>query len=68
MSWRILPLELPGCEAADVDVEVVKAGEIAVSGELNFKLKLLFRDRPLAHGAVSPDTGTAPRAIRTTSG
>lgn len=33
-------LKLPGCEATDVDVELVEAGTATVMGKLNLKFKL----------------------------
>jgi hypothetical protein len=39
-SWglRLIPLELPGREAPNVDVEPVEARVVAVTLELDFKL------------------------------
>ena len=36
-------LELPGCEAANVDVELVHPRIVAITCELNLKLKLILR-------------------------
>jgi hypothetical protein len=35
---RLVPLELPGREAPDVDVELVQAGVVAIAGKLDLKL------------------------------
>jgi hypothetical protein len=56
MSWRLpirtnalcprfVPLELPGCEAANVDVELVEAWIVAIVCELNLELQLVFSHR-----------------------
>jgi len=71
-SWSIelavraaipLALELPRSEAADVDVELVRAGVITIAGELNLELQLIFRDGLAAHRAGRTDSRPAPGTV-----
>ena len=54
------PLKLPGREAANVDVELVEAGTVAVMRELDLELHLVLCHWPLADGAFQPLARTAP--------
>src|SRR5438093_7879623 len=49
------PLELPGREAADVDVELVQPGIVPIAGELNLELHLGALDGEIADGTHRPD-------------
>jgi hypothetical protein len=57
------PLELPGGEAANVNVELIEAGVVAIVGELDLELHLLLRYTLAANRAFSADAWTAPGAI-----
>src|SRR5512138_2672310 len=48
---RLVPLELPGREAADVNVVLVDSGTVAVMSELDLELHLTPCHWPLADGA-----------------
>ena len=50
-------------ETADVDVERVQAGIIAVSGKLQLELDLLALHWPTTDRAVSAPTGPSPHAV-----
>src|SRR6202022_4151460 len=59
---RLIPLELPGCVAPDVNVVLVEARIVAVAGELNLKLHLLFGHGLLAYRARG--TNARPPQVR----
>jgi hypothetical protein len=59
-------LELPGGEAANVNVELVESGFSTVPGELDLELHLVARDRQVTHRAGSANARPAPRTIRAT--
>jgi hypothetical protein len=56
-------LELPGREAADVDVELVQSGVVTIAGELNLELQLILRDGLAAHRAGRTDPRPAPGTV-----
>src|SRR5882724_882465 len=58
------PLELPGREAADVDVVLVEARVFAVVRELDLELQLALRYRQVADRARGTDSWAAPCPIR----
>jgi hypothetical protein len=58
------PLKLPGREPANVDVELVEAGVVAIMGELDLELHLVARDGQFSDGADRTDTGSTPSAVR----
>src|SRR6266436_2008344 len=62
--WWLVSLELPGGEAADVDVELVEARIVAIPSELNLELKLGFRHGQRADLTGGADPETAPGPIR----
>jgi hypothetical protein len=57
-------LELPGCEASDVDVEFVQSGVVTIAGELNLELQLILLDGLAAHRAGRTDPRPAPGTVR----
>jgi hypothetical protein len=65
---RGLPLELPGREASDVDVEVVQNALDAIVFELDLELYLILRHGQHAHRTWGADAWTSPRPIRLASG
>jgi hypothetical protein len=60
---RLRALELPGGEAAKVNVILVESGIVAVARELDLELQLVLGHRQIAHGARRVDPGAPPRAI-----
>src|SRR4030095_7314031 len=65
LGLGLSPLELPRREAPDVDVELVQAGVVAVTLELDFKLQLLLRYGQVANRARGSDPGAAPCTVGT---
>jgi len=69
LQW-LIPLELPGLEASDVQVEQmerwVHAGILAIVGELDFKFHLILRYGLLADYAFGSDARDTPGAISST--
>jgi hypothetical protein len=59
----VVSLELPRGEAPYVKVEIVQAGRVAVMGELNLELQLIFPHGLPANDAGGTDTRASPRAI-----
>src|SRR5687768_17202449 len=57
------PLELPGREAPDVDVELVEPGAVAVTRELDLELHLVGLYRQVADSACGADSWASPRAV-----
>src|SRR4029450_4337462 len=53
-------LELPRSEAADVDVELVQSGVVAIAGELDLELQMILRDGLAAHRAERTNSRSAP--------
>ena len=58
----LTPLELPRREALNVDMEIVQAGVVTVTRELNLELHLATLDKQDAHGARS--AGSGPPQVR----
>jgi hypothetical protein len=56
-------LELPGREAADVDVKLIQPRLIAVKRELDLELQLILRDGLTADPAVRTHSRSAPGTI-----
>lgn len=61
-------LKLPGCEATDVDVELVEAGTATVMGKLNLKFKLRLCHWFPADLTRRTDPGATPGAVRRARG
>jgi len=61
---QVVPLELPGREALDMDVELVEAEVVAVAGELNLEIQFVVLHGQFADGAWRSDAWTAPGPIR----
>jgi len=57
-------LELPGREAAEVDMEPLNSRRSAVVGELNLELYLIQLDRSATYRAGIIDPRPGPRAVR----
>lgn len=58
------PLDLPGGEAPDVDVEPVEVRVGVVSPELNLELHLVSSHGQVTHGTRNAGAWTSPRAVR----
>ena len=56
-------LELPCCEAADVDVELVESRVVTIAGELDLELQMILRDGLAAHHAGRTHTRPAPATV-----
>jgi hypothetical protein len=55
-------LELPCCEAAEVDVELVESRVVTIAGELDLELQLILRDGLAKHAAEG--TYSRPPQVR----
>jgi hypothetical protein len=64
----LVPLELPGREAPNVNVELVEAWALSVVSELDLELHFILLDRSSADGTFSANTGTTPCPIRSAGG
>src|SRR5207247_7302877 len=60
---EVIAFGLPGREAVDVDVVLVQAANIAVSGELDLEFDLAVLHGLTTNRAVIPGTWPAPHAI-----
>jgi hypothetical protein len=63
-AGRLVPLELPGREAADVDVEPVETGLGTIVFELDLELQLVTSHGSPTDRALGSDTGTTPGPMR----
>src|SRR4029450_10120015 len=63
-ALRLGALQLPGSEAADVEVILVEIRRGTITSELDLELHLSFRHRLLADGARSTHAGSTPGTIR----
>jgi hypothetical protein len=61
-------LELPCCEASDVDVELVQSGVVTIAGELDLELQVILRDGLAAHRAGRTDPRPAPGTVGSAGG
>ena len=65
LDSTLSPLELPGREAAEVNMEPRNSRRSAVVGELNLELYLIQLDRYATYRAGIIDPRPGPRAVRT---
>ena len=66
VALHVDSLQLPHGKAPHVDVELVQAGKVTITRELNLQLQVVASYGLLAHREWSPDAWPAPCAIRPT--